>query len=81
VTDFKAGLSTVSVAAVNEGYLIMTRFADMHRLLDMKSEIEFRGGDGLLVRRGSGILGGDFDHITYAVLRVRSRAFRIRPLV
>jgi len=81
VTDFKAGLTTVSVAGVNDGYLVMTRFADMHRLLDMKSDIEFRGGDGLLVRKGSGILGEEFDHITYAVLRIRSKSSRIESLV
>jgi hypothetical protein len=81
VTDFKAGLYTVSVAGVNDGYLVMTRFADMHRLLDMKSDIEFRGGDGLLVRKGSGILGEEFDHITYAVLRIRSKSSRIESLV
>lgn len=79
--DFKAGLSTVSVAGVNDGYLVMTQFADMHRLLDMKSDIEFRGGEGLLVRKGSGILGEEFDHITYAILRIRSKSYKIEPLV
>jgi hypothetical protein len=81
VSDFKAGLATVSVAGVNDGYLIMTRFTDMHRLLDMKSKIEFLGGHGLLAVKGSSILSGDFDQITYAVLRVRSRTFRIQSLV